>query len=189
MCRIPAFICLSFICGGFGATAAEGEATYQIGWTTAKGTVCGSVFQATPEEASGRLAWANRFDPSTKHWLVQRPSPETRENATAQPAVQGHGPKVLYRISVAAALGANAMDIASSYGKLEVNPLFQGAGGRFDARSVALKSGLVGGLQACNYLAVRKHPEYSKRATIINFAVSAVFAGLAAHNFGIHAGH
>lgn len=187
MYRIPVFICLSCFLGGF-AVAADGEAAYRIGWTTANGTVFGAMFQASQEEASTRLAWANRVDPSTKRWLVQ-PPPAARESLIAQPPAEQHRQNMLYRISMAAVMSSNAMDIASSYGKQEVNPLFRGSGGTFDARSAALKAGLVGGLQVFNYLVIRKHPEYLRRATLMNFVSTAIFTGLAVHNLGIHAGH
>jgi hypothetical protein len=112
-----------------------------------------------------------------------------RKTMIAEPADDRRRQKILYRISAVSVLGANVMDIASSYGKQEVNPLFRGSGGTFDARSVMLKSALLGGLQVSNYLAVRRHPEFSKRAMVANFVATAVFTGLAVHNFGIHTGH
>ncbi|MGA3027816.1 MAG: hypothetical protein ABSF98_23920 [Bryobacteraceae bacterium] len=168
--------------------ATEGEADYQIAWTTGNGTVYGAVFKATPEEASKRLDWANRFDSSTTHWLVARGAAVPRKTTIAE-LPDDRRQKILYGISVASLLGANGMDIVSSYGKLEENPLLQGSGGRFDARSVMLKSALVGGLQVSSYLVMRRHPEFRKRAMIMNFVATAVLAGVAAHNFGIHAAH
>ncbi|MGA3023406.1 MAG: hypothetical protein ABSF98_01415 [Bryobacteraceae bacterium] len=169
--------------------AAEAEAEYQLAWTTQSGVVSGDVFKATPEEAAIRLAYANRFDPSKKHWLVERGATRMSRSMIAEPPADRRRPNILYGISVASVVGANVMDIATSYGKQEANPLFRGSSGTFDARGVMLKSGLLGGLQVSNYLAVRRHPEYSKRAMVMNFVATAIFAGLSVHNFGVRAGH
>ncbi|MGA2186457.1 MAG: hypothetical protein ABSH47_25860 [Bryobacteraceae bacterium] len=187
MYRILAFMLL--VPSSVPVFAAAGEAEYQLAWTTGNGTVYGDVFKATPEDASKRLAWANRFDSSAKHWLIEHSAASMRKTLIAEPVADRRRPGILYGISVASVLGANVMDIASSYGKQEANPLLKGSGGTFDARSVMLKSSLLGGLQVSNFLLVRKHPELSKRAMVMNFVATAVFAGLAVHNFGVHAGH
>jgi len=189
MYRILACTFMLLVPGGIAMLAAEAEAEYQLAWTTGNGTIYGDVFKATPEEASKRLAWANRFDSSVKHWLIEHSVAETRKTMIAEPVAERRGPGMLYGISVASVLGANVMDITSSYGKKEANPLLQGSGGTFDARSAGRKAGALGGLQVADYLLVRKHPELAKGAVVMNFVATAIFAGLAAHNYGIHAGH
>ena len=94
MYRILTLMFILLVPGSVAMFATEGEADYQIAWTTGNGTVYGAVFKATPEEASKRLDWANRFDSSTTHWLV------------ARGAAVGAAP----RCAAGAAAGALAMD-------------------------------------------------------------------------------
>lgn len=86
-------------------------------------------------------------------------------------------------VSVAALVGAHAADVASSYGRQEVNPLLRTASGRFDARSMGIKMGLVGGILAVQSLALRKAPEAYRTLAITNFAGSGAMAAIAARNW------
>jgi hypothetical protein len=185
MYRILILVFIMFVPGTIAMFAAEGEAEYQLAWKTGNKLVWGDLFKATPEDASQRQAWADRLDPSTKHMLFQRSAVETRRIRIAEPVDSHSGHEILYGFSVASVLGANGMDIASSYGKQEANPLLRGSNGTFDARSVMLKSALVGGLQVSSYLVTRRRPELRKRVLIMNFVTSAILAGIAVHNFGV----
>lgn len=91
----------------------------------------------------------------------------------------------LWKWSVATLISANALDIASSYGLKEGNPLL---GTRFDGRSLAIKSGLTAGQLVAQYFVLRKHPERRRTAAIVNFAIAGGLGIVSAHNFGIRSG-
>jgi hypothetical protein len=85
--------------------------------------------------------------------------------------------------SVAALVGAHAADVASSYGRQEANPLLRMGSGRFDARSMGIKMGIVGGVVALQCLALRKMPEAHRSLAVTNLAGSGAMAALAARNW------
>lgn len=85
--------------------------------------------------------------------------------------------------SVAALLGAHAVDVASSYGRQETNPLLRSGSGRFDARSMGIKMGIVGGVLAVQCLALRKAPEAHRTLAITNFVGAGAMAAIAARNW------
>lgn len=85
--------------------------------------------------------------------------------------------------SVAALVGANAADVASSYGRQEANPLLRSGAGRFNARSAGIKIGIVGGVLALQSFALRKAPEAHRTLAITNFAGAGAMAAIAAKNW------
>jgi hypothetical protein len=88
----------------------------------------------------------------------------------------------LWRVSLAALGGATAADMASSFGKQEVNPLMEAGGGRFSAQSVALKASLTGAAMFIQWRIVRKSSRAQPYAGAANLALAGVLAGAAAHN-------
>jgi len=90
-------------------------------------------------------------------------------------------PDWIYRSSVAAMIGAQTADIASSWNRAEANPIY---GQRFTARDVALKSGIAAGTLTVQALILRKWPQAKRAASIINFACSGVVVYVAARNAG-----
>jgi hypothetical protein len=71
------------------------------------------------------------------------------------PKVSAAPQSKLYSISVAALIGANAADLASSWGRPELNPLLTpgSTGGRFGWQSATIKLGLAGGFAISNFVA------------------------------------
>jgi hypothetical protein len=90
--------------------------------------------------------------------------------------------KKLWWASVAAVAAASVFDARSSWGRRELNPLLQGPNGRFSARSVEIKSVLVGAGVACQWLALRHHNKAAKSFGIVNLAVAGATTGVAIHN-------
>ncbi len=90
----------------------------------------------------------------------------------------------LYPISLGAAGGATAADIATSYGKLEANPLVRGRGGYFDARSAAIKGVAVAWYSAGQVIVVRRQPRWRVPLMVANFGLAAVFGAVAYRNQG-----
>ncbi len=101
-----------------------------------------------------------------------------------QPATTVEKPhsRKLWWASVATLAAATVLDARSSWGRRELNPLLQGANGRFGARSIEIKSALVGAGVAFQWLALRHHHKASKALSIANFAAAGATTGAAVHN-------
>ncbi|MGA2134859.1 MAG: hypothetical protein ABSH50_21445 [Bryobacteraceae bacterium] len=82
--------------------------------------------------------------------------------------------------------GADAADTASSWGKLESNPLLS-TGSRFSYSSLAIKLGaLAGGLTAQHFLA-RRNPEQTAVFASANLGAAGVLSLVAARNMRVPA--
>ena len=93
----------------------------------------------------------------------------------------------LWKFSTAAVLASNSMDVTSSWGKRELNPVLAGSKGTFGGRGAVLKLGIMGGVVAVEYLVLRHRPSRSlaKAMAWINFSDAAVTGAVAGRNFGI----
>src|SRR5450432_3858839 len=67
--------------------------------------------------------------------------------------------RILYRTGQAALVVAHSLDIGSSWGKPELNPLLQGPNRTFGGQGAAIKIGIVGLGLAAGELIVRRHPQ------------------------------
>jgi len=76
--------------------------------------------------------------------------------------------------------GASA-DVVSSYGRQELVPLYRGPDGRFGARGLAIRGGLVTGVILTSWAVMRKHPN-AKGPAIANFGVGSGLGLLAVKN-------
>lgn len=97
--------------------------------------------------------------------------------------------KKRWLVSSLALAGAETMDVVSSNGAQEANPLLRGAGGQFSlSKGIALKAGAVGALMLFEAFTLRRPGgggDY-KPFTIVNSAAAAGFAAVAAHNFRVN---
>jgi hypothetical protein len=91
--------------------------------------------------------------------------------------------KILYRSGQVALVVAHSLDIESSWGKPELNPLLQSADQRFGARGAAIKIGIVGLGLVAGELIVRKHPKMETYIGVLDFAVAGLESGVAVGNF------
>jgi len=90
-----------------------------------------------------------------------------------------------WKLSLAPVFASQAFDAASSYGMREMNPMLAGSDGRFGAKGARIKLGATAGLLGVEYLMVRKYPRAARVFTNINWSLSIVTTGFAAHNFAI----
>lgn len=88
----------------------------------------------------------------------------------------------IYRWSVGAVVAGMAADSATSWGRMEANPILRDGSGRFGGRGLALKSGLTVGGLVVTHLVVRKQPALAKPAAVVNFAAAGVLGGVAIRN-------
>ena len=90
-----------------------------------------------------------------------------------------------WKLSLAPVFASQALDVTSSYGMRELNPMLASSDGRFGAKGAGIKLGATAGLLGVEYLLVRKYPRSARVFTKINWSVSIVTTGFAAHNFAI----
>jgi hypothetical protein len=95
----------------------------------------------------------------------------------------------LWKFSLAALAGANAADVASSWGKRELNPALAAPSAKFGAQSAMLKVAIVGVVVGVEYIATRRHPSPGlyKVLSIVNFGDAGIIGGVAVRNFGVPA--
>ena len=86
-------------------------------------------------------------------------------------------------VSVAAVAAASALDIHSSWGRRELNPMLRGPHGRFGARGVAVKSSLVGASCGLQWFVLERKPRMSGALSGANAGLAAWTAGVAARNW------
>ena len=89
---------------------------------------------------------------------------------------------IYWKVSVGALAGGSALDSASSWQQYEANPLLRGADGRFGDRGLVIKSGVVIGLVAIQYIVVRRCPKAAKIFAVVNFSMGATYTGVAVRN-------
>jgi hypothetical protein len=94
----------------------------------------------------------------------------------------GTAQNLLYKISTVSVVGISLLDSHSSWGKREANPVL---GTKFNGRSLAIKSGIVGGMLLLQYLHIKKVPAAQKVYTKLNFGFSAVNTGIVIRNYQI----
>jgi len=109
--------------------------------------------------------------------------PLTIESAARRAADQTSMRK--WKMSVVPVFASQALDVTSSYGMRELNPMLASSDGSFGAKGAGIKLGAAAGLLGVEYLIVRKYPRSAHVFTKINWSVSIVTTGFAAHNFAI----
>ena|ERR1700683_137223 len=90
-----------------------------------------------------------------------------------------------WKWSLAPLVASQALDISSSYGMRELNPLLADRQGQFGAQSAVLKVGVTAGLIGVEYLIVKAHPASARMFTKLNWGAAALTTGFAVHNFAI----
>lgn len=87
-----------------------------------------------------------------------------------------------WKISAVALAGALAADIATSWGKREINPLVPTAGGTFGGRSAGLKIGVTGGALVAQHFFLKKSPQAERAMTFANFGMAGLLTSAAVSN-------
>jgi hypothetical protein len=133
------------------------------------------------------LAQANSILPSRPVSIREMAAPPAISGSDSIVNVERASPpgRTLYRWSIAAALAANAADVASSWSQQEANPVVAGGGSQFGVTSVAIKSGFVATSLVIQHIALRHRPDLYKRLAWLNFGTAGVLGGVAGHNMGV----
>lgn len=86
----------------------------------------------------------------------------------------------LWRVTQAAMLASTTADVASSYGRRELDPVL--GRGRYGIRQTSLEFGITGIVLAVQEIAVHRKPILAKRLAIVNLVRTGAYTGLAVHN-------
>ena len=90
-----------------------------------------------------------------------------------------------WKISLLPLVGSQALDVASSYGMRELNPLLADPNGGFGMKATSLKLGVTGAVIGVEYLIVRKYPRSARVISKLNWSTAIVTTGFAVHNYAI----
>lgn len=87
----------------------------------------------------------------------------------------------LYHWSLAALAAANVADVATTWGRPELNPILGGTA-RFGLVSLAAKSALCGGSFLLQRKLIHRNPGLRRTFTWVNFVMAGGLGGVAVHN-------
>src|SRR5262249_1607278 len=80
---------------------------------------------------------------------------------------------------------SQALDVASSYGMHELNPLLADGSGNFGPKAAGMKIGMAAAIVGVEYLVIRHHPGAAKVFSKLNWTGAIVTSGFAVHNYSI----
>ena len=90
--------------------------------------------------------------------------------------------RILYRSGQVALVVAQSLDIESSWGKHELNPLLQSPDQTFGARGASIKIGVVALGLVAGELIVRKHPRFEPYFGIADIAIAGAESAAVVNN-------
>lgn len=90
-----------------------------------------------------------------------------------------------WKMSLVPMLAAQGLDIASSYGMRELNPLLASADGRFGGKATGIKLGSAVAVVGIEYLIVKKWPGAARMFSKLNWGSAVLTGAVAAHNYAI----
>jgi len=94
--------------------------------------------------------------------------------------------QTIWKITIPILGAAQSMDVASSVGAYEANPLARNSSGRFSsARAVPIKIGVTVGIVLLQRHIIRRHPKSAKVFAAQNVAMSAAIGAVAVRNWKI----
>lgn len=103
----------------------------------------------------------------------------------ALPLLAQDHPATALRISQAALLTGQTLDIASNWHGAEANPLMRSGAGTFGAKGLSIKLGVTAGLIAVEGPLVRKWPRSRLVWTALNWGAAAGATGIAIGNWRV----
>ncbi|MBL8233386.1 MAG: hypothetical protein JNL98_33125 [Bryobacterales bacterium] len=117
----------------------------------------------------------------------QRPQyePPTERNMQSE---RSRGFTRLWKVSVALLAASSVVDVHSSWGRLEANPVLRGPNGRFGMQGVVLKTMIASGVLGAQYLILRNHPKAAKYGAVTNMVMAGVITAAAMSNYHRNAG-
>gem|GEM_PF-3481402 len=121
---------------------------------------------------------------AAQQWRPNTTEPRRFERIGISPTAPAPAHANLYGASVAALIGAHAADLASSWGRPEVNPLLSpgAAGGRFGWQAATIKLSLAAGSLVIQRFVLRRRPDLQKTFALSNFIAAGAMGGVAIRN-------
>src|SRR5437016_4603175 len=99
---------------------------------------------------------------------VERPYTYTLRTPEQQAAYNA------WKISLLAVASSQALDVVSSYGMREMNPLLADGTGRFGMKATGIKLSTTAAILAAQYWMVNRRPSRARRMALLNFAGAAL---------------
>ena len=90
-----------------------------------------------------------------------------------------------WKVSLIPVVASQSLDIASSYGMYERNPMLAGPDGRFGTKALSIKLGATAAVIGAEYLIVKKWPSSARVLSKVNWGTSALTTAFAVHNYAI----
>jgi hypothetical protein len=90
-----------------------------------------------------------------------------------------------WKVSLAPLIASQVLDVTSSYGMRELNPLLASPNGGFEMKGAVIKLGVTGVAVGAEYLIVRKYPRSARIISKLNWTSGIVTTGFAIHNYAI----
>ena len=91
----------------------------------------------------------------------------------------------LWKLSLIPVALSQTLDISSSWGMRELNPVLAGRDGRFGIEAALVKVGVVGVVTGVEFLIVRHRPGAARAFERINWSGALLTSSFAAHNYAI----
>jgi hypothetical protein len=90
-----------------------------------------------------------------------------------------------WKVSLIPLVVSQTLDISSSWGMRELNPVLSGPDHRFGGQAVAVKIGASSAFIGIQYLVVKKYPRSARVFEKINWSGAALTSAFAVHNYAI----
>ena len=90
-----------------------------------------------------------------------------------------------WKLSLIPLIASQTLDVTSSYGLRELNPLLASSNGQFGAKAAGIKIGATAGIVALEYLIVKAHPGARNIFSKLNWSGAVVTSAFAVHNYSI----
>lgn len=81
-------------------------------------------------------------------------------------------------------LGATSLDAASSWGRVELNPVLRSSDGRFGARGLGIKLGIFAGVELVKWRLSKRYPR-ERWVRALSLGPAAAFGGVAVRNWSV----
>ena len=89
-------------------------------------------------------------------------------------------PSTSWKFSVGFMVGGSALDAASSFGRVELDPIL--GRGNYGARQVGFQAGAMVALPLIERWTIRRWPRSQRTWTYVNYAIGGAHIGAAVHN-------
>jgi hypothetical protein len=130
-------------------------------------------------DAANLFAKPEPFNIEKMHWSTPGKAP------SGYAAEQTAATMRSWKRSLIPMVATQGLDIVSSYGMRELNPLLAGDDGRFGGKAAGIKIGTTAAVVGIEYLIVKKWPGAARMFSKLNWGSSALTGAIAAHNFAI----